>query len=87
MTVLMLVLVTACEQPVVDMKPTEPEQKPTPVPGVKLDRTTLMLAVGETGNGKRRQSDWLGKRSQQGGTDAGKSGENSGGDRVEFKFI
>ena len=43
MTVLMLVLVTACEQPVVDMKPTEPEQKPTPVPGVKPDGKPLLF--------------------------------------------
>ena len=42
MTVLMLVLVTACEQPIVDMKPTEPEQKPTPVPGVKPDGKTRL---------------------------------------------
>ena len=42
MTVLMLVLVTACEQAVVDMTPTEPEQKPTPVPGVKPDGKTRL---------------------------------------------
>ncbi len=46
--VALLALAIGCEQPTVETKPTEPEQKPLPVTGVKLDRSTLSLAIGET---------------------------------------